>query len=179
MRGEKDVRRLQIAVDQAVGVQRLESRERGYRDRDRFVERDRPVFEPRRQRLALEQLHGDVELSVLGSDVVELADVRVVYPGPRPRFAAQPLGRGRVRFVGANGLQRDRALEPVIPRRIDDAHAALPQRAGDFVWTDCLHRVSSQGTSIRPARTRRTRRSRSRTTMAEAIARVMTRYFLE
>jgi hypothetical protein len=62
----------------------------------RLGDAQRPALQPLAERLALEQLHGDEQLAVLLADVVELADVRVVDAGSRPRLALEAPARGVV-----------------------------------------------------------------------------------
>ncbi len=52
------------------------------------------------------------------------------------RLTPEPLSGGRVGDIRANRLQRDRAMQPIVPGRIDDAHPPFAERAGDLVMTD-------------------------------------------
>ena len=50
---------------------------------------------------------------------------------PRPR-------RGLEALVLAQHLDRDAAAELLVPRLVDDAHAALAERGDDAQWSDLL-----------------------------------------
>src|SRR6185436_9013324 len=102
----------------------------------RLGDAQRPALQPLAERLALEQLHGDEQLAVLLADVVELADVRMVDAGGRPRLALEAPARGVVAAQGAHLLERDGAAEPLVPGCVDDAHAALAERARHGVVPD-------------------------------------------
>ena len=86
------------------------------------------------QRLAIEQLHHHELLAVVGADVVERADVRVIEVRDDPRFALEALDRVGVgvRFVGQE-LDRDLPAEPRVFRFVDDAHAAGAEARQDLV----------------------------------------------
>ncbi len=56
---------------------------------EKRVERQRPSANPGMQRLAFQQLHGNEILSVLLSDVINGADVRMVQSGSSLSFALE------------------------------------------------------------------------------------------
>jgi hypothetical protein len=60
----------------------------------------------------------------------------MIHPCRRARLTPEPFSRDRVGYIRANRLQRDRAVEPIVPGGIDDAHPAFAERAGDLVVTD-------------------------------------------
>ena len=92
VRREKDVRRLQIAVDDQPPVQRVERGKDGDGRRNRLGWRQRTFLQAIRQRLAFEQLHRQIGLAVVLTNLKELADMRVAHRGGRSRLAQQ---RGR------------------------------------------------------------------------------------
>ena len=69
------------------------------------------------QRRARDELHDEV----VGPDVVERADVRVVERGNRARFALESLAE-----FGRRNLDRDVAAETGVASPIDLAHSACP-----------------------------------------------------
>src|SRR6185436_3159191 len=87
-------------------------------------------------RLALEQLHGDEQLAAVLADLVKLADVRMVHAGRGAGLAPESLARGVVARDGRHRLEGDGALELLVARGVDDAHAALSQLADDPVVAD-------------------------------------------
>ena len=74
VRREEDVGGLQVAMDNPARVNRVERREDGERDVGAPGERNRSAGQARRERLAIEQLHGDEQLAVRLADLVQLAD---------------------------------------------------------------------------------------------------------
>ena len=96
MRREEHVRRLQIAMDDAAGVQRAERGQDAEADRNRLRRTQRPITELLSERLPFEQLHGDEQLAAVLADFVDLADVGMVDAGGGARFAPEALARGLV-----------------------------------------------------------------------------------
>jgi hypothetical protein len=97
------------------GVRVREPLEQRAGDLDGFAERQRAAIERDPQRLALDQLHHEVWLTV-GRDpeIMDLHDVRVVEPGDGARLAAQqlePRGAGRL-------VQRVQELDRHLPRQL-------------------------------------------------------------
>src|SRR5262249_35856527 len=86
------------------------------------------------QRLAVEELHGDVELAALLAGVEDLADVRVVQVGPDLGLAEQPPD---VEGVGEEGarqhLDGDAAVEVDVASTVDQSHRAAAHGGEDFV----------------------------------------------
>jgi len=74
--------------------------------------------------VALDVLHDEV----VGSDVVELADVRMVEGGDGARLAL-----GALVVFGFGNLDRDDAVEACVARLVDLGHAALADCRQDFV----------------------------------------------
>ncbi len=61
------------------------------------------------------------------ADVVDRADVRVIEPGRRLRFAPEALKRGVVRDVLRKKLERDAPAQANILGVVDDAHSAAAE----------------------------------------------------
>jgi hypothetical protein len=129
-------------VHQVLPVERFDAIQHAQCGGHRLPERHRPSRQARRERLSLEQFHRQEQLAVRFADLVQLTDGGMVQAGRRPCFADQPLAsRGLVRR-GADHLDRDRAPEALVARRIDDAHAAFAESAGNCVMADGLpHRM--------------------------------------
>ena len=125
---EVDVARAQVAVDVADRVrlhQRLADLDQDVGDaldRELLLAREHAV-----ERLALEQLHREVEPAVgRAAEVVDLDDVLVVDLGDRRRFAAEPLDREVVaRQLVVEDLDRDLAAQRHVLGAVDRAGAAL------------------------------------------------------
>ena len=104
------------------------------RDRQRLVERNRPLGDPIRQRRPLDQLQHQRRDAVGLLQAVDLRDVRVVERGEDFGFAleaGQPLGIRRHRR--GQDLDRDRSLQVRVGRAIDLAHAAHAEQGDDVV----------------------------------------------
>ena len=91
--------------------------------------------EQRAQRIAVHPLHREVGKALLASDVVNGEDVRVVQRGRGARFLLEaPEAVSIGRDVGAQDLDRDRAVQPRIARLGHLAHSAGADRRENFVW---------------------------------------------
>ena len=141
-RRQLDVRGLEVAVDDPLLVGFLERLGHLPRDRERLVHGDRPALQPRREVLALDELHhqdGDPRrvFERRGLEAVEVRDARVVERGEELRLAieaGEPFGVGR---EGARQeLERDVAAELRVPGAVDLAHAACAERGDDHVVVD-------------------------------------------
>src|SRR5262249_14449173 len=93
LRDEKDVRRLEIAMDDPRLVRRRERVAYVRRDPHRFVGRDALLaHEPLAERLADEQLHHEEQLVAVVADVEHLDDRRMPEPRRTPRLDHESLG---------------------------------------------------------------------------------------
>jgi len=109
-------------------------------DAGRFRGRQ-PVLavEPGLQRLADEKLHRHVGPAVCLAHLIDRADVLLFYRGHRPGLAEEPLaGHLFGRQVGAQNLNGDPAVEPLVLGLEDDAHAAGPELAHQPVLAEPL-----------------------------------------
>ena len=114
VRGHEDVRRLQIAMDEPLAVQRVEAVQEPDRRRDRFAERHAPARDPCRERLPLQQLHREVELACFFADLVQLTDRGVVDAGGGARLAPQAIARRGLGHRRLDHLDRHRAAQAVV-----------------------------------------------------------------
>ena len=134
VRGERDVRRLEIAVDDPLVVRRLE---RLRRSRARWRVPRQPaaaLSRSARQRLAVDQLEHEETLAVRFLEAVNAADMRVVQSGEDLRFTAKPRQALRiVRDAVGQSLQRNVAAEIRVPRPVDLAHPAGAEQRHDLV----------------------------------------------
>jgi len=145
----------EVAVQQADRVRRHQAARRLVKHLEDLAPRPRPALQPRRQRVALDELHRDVDVLAVrprggdartcagrrGSpDVVDRDDVRVVELGDRLGLALQARARlFRVRAeVRAQHLERDLAIELGIVRREHVAHAAGAERRQHEVAADAI-----------------------------------------
>ena len=116
--------------------------------------RPRPALEPRRQRVALDELHRDVDVAVVGrADVVDADDVGMESwaiawasraAASRASFAFDAEAR-------AQELERDLAIELRIVGGEHDAHAAGAERRQHEVAADPIADRQSASAARRPA----------------------------
>ena len=69
------------------------------------------------------------------TDLVEGTDVRMADGGCRPRLAEETIPHLRI-GRGQDRLERDRSLEPLVDRFVDDAHAAAADLPDDPVMSN-------------------------------------------
>ena len=125
---DEQVRRLDVAVDDAARVRRLERL--GDLDPEVYdlLDRQRPLLDSLLHRQTLEQFHDDEGAAVLLAELVDRADVRMGQGGGEPRFALEARQPRRLGVVFlAQELDRDLAIETEILPSVDDTHAALAE----------------------------------------------------
>ncbi len=94
------------------------------------------VLHPLPQRLALEPLHRQVVVAADFADVVDAHDVRMRKIARYLGFREEAfLRRGTEGEILTQHLDRDVLVAQAIARRIDVAHAALPEHLADFQTT--------------------------------------------
>jgi len=115
-------------VHDALGVGRVEGIGNLYAPFQQLVDRDRMPGDPRRERRALQQLHGDEVPALVLVDVVDGADVGMVQRRSRARLALESLQRLRVLLhLFRQELQRYAAAQARVLGFIHHAHAATTQ----------------------------------------------------
>jgi hypothetical protein len=129
---EDQVGRLDVAVDDALGMGVIDcGRDLADQPDDLLRLEAQPTLDDRGDRLALDELHGQVGQAALFADVEQRHDVGV-RQGPRdPRLVVEPLDEGLVLRalpgnVQADGLDRERALDEGVERLVDRTHRAVP-----------------------------------------------------
>ena len=130
--GQKDVLRLDVAVDHTLLVRGRERLRELGRPVGRLPRRDRVATEPLAQRLALEELGDEIRISLVRAEIEDHEEVRVVESPGRPGFlleTAQAIGIRRE--AGGQDLDGDVAADPRITGAVHFAHAAGPERAHD------------------------------------------------
>jgi hypothetical protein len=125
IRGDLDVCRLEIAVDDAFLVRRIECVGKLMGDRQGLTKRYRPASHPIGHRFTVDQFKDQRAYAVDVFDTVDGANVRMVERRQQVRFAleaAQPIGI--VSEEVWQDLYRDVALESCVPSSIHFAHSA-------------------------------------------------------
>ena len=144
--GEKDVRRLQIAMQHAASMQRAERVKHVERNVDGIPNGKGTASDPCRQRLAVEQFHGDEQLAVMLADFVQLTNIRMTDACRGTRLAPQPFTCLLVGELGTHGLERDRAPQAWVLGGIDHAHATFAKLVQNAVSAEVFsHQVICSG----------------------------------
>ena len=133
---EQEVRRLHVAVDDALAVSRVESVRRLLEPLERLARRLRAFrADLLLERAAREVLHDDERALAVLADVVDRDDVRIARePGHGERLAREALAHRRVLGVALReNLHGHGAAERRVRRPEDLAHAAPPDRLGTRV----------------------------------------------
>jgi hypothetical protein len=113
-----------------------------------LAERQRTLAKAIRETFAFQILHDQIADPVLRSDVVEMANVRVIQRRDGPGFAVKALFRHWI--VGerlGKDLDRDGAIEAGVAGAIHLTHAARTQRGLNFIGTEFCARSKSQGST--------------------------------
>ncbi len=160
VRQQEDVRRFDVAVDDALTMRIPERVEDLPHDPHDIGDLEALVrLEALLELATLHELHRDVPDAVVLAEVVDGDNVWVIEPARRLRFAAEAGDHGRGIFAGklfgADGLERDDALDRRIVALVDDAHRPAPDLAPDLVFADAAQICHG---SLR-ARKRRRRRA--------------------
>jgi hypothetical protein len=135
----EQVRRLDVAMNDAALMRRVERAGHLHRQVDGLRDGDRAGLQQLLDALALAQLHHDERLAVVLLDVVDDADVRVVERGGELGLAVEARERrGLGRQPRRQELERDVAAELHVVRAVHDAHAAGAQLGLDAIARDGL-----------------------------------------
>jgi hypothetical protein len=129
-----DVGRLEVAVDDSLGVSGLQRLCDATRDCQRFLERHCTPGDPLSQGLAVHQLHHQETSAVVLLQAVDSGNVGVVEGGEEAGFALEPgeaLGVRNERLW--QELDRDCPAKVAVVGSVDLAHAALAELARDGV----------------------------------------------
>ncbi len=134
---DEDVRRLQVAVQDAAGVGVREPLRHPFRDPQRLVDGEGTLLDPPGQRLASEQFHHEIRARRAGPHVVDGHDGRMVELRDRLGLRLYPLLGNQV--LGAprlQGLEGYDSSELGIEGLVDRAETAPADLAPDLVAAD-------------------------------------------
>ena len=127
-------------MDDAAVVRRGEATADLHRVVERGRERQRRSPQAWSERVALEELDGDVRDALMVADIVNREDVGVRQRGDRTGLAIEPLAHGRVgQRAGGHGLDRDLPPQPRVVRAIHLAHPAAADGLDDLVRSRPLY----------------------------------------
>ena len=110
-------------------MQRRQRGQHAKRDRYRLRHAQRALPQSIGQRLAFEQLHRDEEITAVFTDLVDLADVRVIDACCRTRLTPEALPRRLVVRQRGHCLERHAPSKPFVARGIHHTHAAFAELA--------------------------------------------------
>ncbi len=134
IRGHEDVFRLQVPVDDALGMRGGETVRHGYADFHRLAPGQRRAAEAVAQRLALQQLGDGVGEALLRAEIMDGQYVRM---RQRRHSFGLPLKTGQgLRVFGhmlRQDLDRHVPAQPGVPRAIDLSHPPGPDGRHDFI----------------------------------------------
>ena len=134
---EHHVVRLEVAMDQPLGVRRTKAGAGGHEHAENVSPRTRLLRHPCREGVALHELHRHEHALLVDTDIVHGHDVGIVDAGERLRLALKACPRaGRVGGSRSQELQRHLAVELGIVRRHDYAHRARTESGQDDVAPD-------------------------------------------
>ena len=124
--GKQDVARLHVPVDDATEVRGAKPAGDVEPDPGDVTGEQRPVTpDPRREVLALDELHDHERPGRVGARVETADDVPVSQDGGRERLPPEPVGEvGVGADLGPQELERHRPLEAGVLRAVDGRHAA-------------------------------------------------------
>jgi hypothetical protein len=155
-REDVDVGRLEVPVDDLLGVGERHALAHLQRHADLLVEGHRPRAEGVLQVDPVEQLHGYEELFVFEAELVHRDDVRVHERRRCLCFASEALADCFVRVeAGGDPLDRDFAVQDRVAGAEHFAHGVLAELAEDLVLSDALRQQLARILSRRHGVTRR------------------------
>ena len=132
--GDKNVGRLDVAVNDALGVRRLERVRDLDGQLDKHIHLQGVLADALLESLPLQQFHGD-EIAAVGlPDLIDGADVRVIQGRGGPGLALEALQRRRVFFqLSGQELQSDVPAEVEVFSFVHHTHAAAAKLVQDAV----------------------------------------------
>jgi hypothetical protein len=122
---DQDVGGLHVAVHDPVLVRVVERARDAAQDRDRALRRKRPLADLLAEGLTLHVLHDDQRALVVGGDVVDRDDVRMVQRRAEPRLAPEPPRD----LLGRLPMQPLDGHEPPEPLVLGEKHSRHPATA--------------------------------------------------
>jgi hypothetical protein len=139
--GELDVRRLQVAMDNALSMRRFERCRDCGRTPQRFAQEHRPSEQALLQRLAFDELEHQNRSVVEFENIEEGADVRMADLREQPPFALESRETiGVADESPPQHLERNVSPQPCIAGAIDLAHGAITEQTDNLIRSESLAR---------------------------------------
>ena len=150
VRGQEDVRGLEVAVRDRLRVGGGEAMGHVHRGLDRLPQRQGALAQPLAQRLAFEQLRDDVGATAVGPHVVDDDHVRVGEGGDGSRLPLESAEAVPIAGdVVGEDLDRHVATEPRVARAVDLTHPPGPDEVEDLVRSQPCSGREGQGLTSR------------------------------
>src|SRR6185295_7946967 len=120
---EKDVSRLEVAMDDAGPMGSVQGASDLNRVLERLIEREGSLLQLLLERIALQILHNEERCAVLLADVVQWTDVGVIELRDRAGLAIEAFAKLRVaRELGREDLDRHGAIQACVAGFVDLSH---------------------------------------------------------
>ena len=135
---QHDVRRLDVAMNDAARVRGARTTRDLHSDRNRVLEWQPPPLQASRDRLAVVERHREEQLPLVClANLKDRADVWMIERRRRTRFREEALFRRRLfAEVWWQELQRDVASQPRVVRLVDDSHPTRVDKLADQILPD-------------------------------------------
>ena len=135
--GDKNIRGLDVAVDDAFGVRGVERIGNFDAQVEQRFDFERASADGMLQSFSVETFHGEIGVAAVFADVVDGADVGMVQGGGGFGFAAKTFeGLGVAGQIFGQEFQCDKAVEARVLCFVDDAHASATKFFDDAVMRD-------------------------------------------
>ena len=138
LRHQEDIRRLDVPVDDPLGMGRRQRIRNLLRHTDDLFRVHRPTRHLFLQRLAFQQLHHHIRLAVLLAHVEDGAYIRMIQRRSSTRLLQKTLPHSRHLIVVMQQLDRHFAAQPFIPCAEDEAHTSAPNPPKDLIRPESL-----------------------------------------
>ena len=143
---EQDVAGLEVAVQDAALVGEVDGSGHGFDQTGGGLRSKDCLADYLGEAAALDELHAEIMLAVLGADLVDGQDVRVIEVGGGLGLGAKAAHvGGRSQVPRQNHFERHVAAQADLPRLEDDAHAAAGDLLAQFVVAQDAHRALAGG----------------------------------
>src|SRR5580698_7921818 len=150
-RADKDVRGLDVAVDDSAGVGGVESIGNLNTQLQQLFKLERTAFNLVFEGRAVQILHGDESFAVLLANVIDGADIGMVQGGSGLGLTLKPAEGLRIfGYVFGKEFQGDEAVQPRVFGFVDNTHSATTQAFNDAVVRNGLayHGPSGDGLTL-------------------------------
>ena len=135
----EDVRRLDIAMNDAFGVRRIERVSDFYSNVQQLLEIHRTSLDQMFQRLPAQTLHHQEQLAIEFADFVDRANTRMIQCRRRSRFSSKTFEGLRVfGHVVRKEFQSDETAERRVFGFVDHAHPTAAEPLQDSIVRYCL-----------------------------------------